>query len=150
MLSLHLLQNCMVFVNTLMLQQGHRQLSGTGRAEPAPVGAWHELASRQAALCRHRFPAEVISQAIWLYFRFPLGMRMVEEVLAARGVIVSHETVRGCPPGWCAAPLSKPRSPRPRTTPASCRVAAGRRRTPTSWSSCAAASECGAGGPDSL
>ena len=46
----------------------------------------------------HRFPAEVISQAIWLYFRFPLGMRMVEEVLAARGVIVSHETVRGCPP----------------------------------------------------
>src|ERR687890_2614834 len=42
----------------------------------------------------YRFPAEVISQAVWLYFRFPLGLRMVEEMLAARGVIVSHETVR--------------------------------------------------------
>ena len=42
----------------------------------------------------HRFPAEVISHAVWLYFRFPLGLRMVEEMLAARGVIVSHETVR--------------------------------------------------------
>ncbi len=42
----------------------------------------------------HRFPAEVISQAVWLYFRFPLGLRMVEEMLAARGIVVSHETVR--------------------------------------------------------
>ncbi len=42
----------------------------------------------------HRFPAEVISHAVWLYFRFPLSLRMVEEMLAARGIIVSHETVR--------------------------------------------------------
>src|ERR1051325_11429511 len=42
----------------------------------------------------HRFPAEVISHAVWLYFRFPLSLRMVEEMLAARDVIVSHETVR--------------------------------------------------------
>src|SRR5918997_610522 len=42
----------------------------------------------------HRFPAEVISHAVWLYFRFPLSLRMVEEMLAARGVVVSHETVR--------------------------------------------------------
>ena len=35
-----------------------------------------------------------ISHAVWLYFRFPLGLRMVEELLAARGIIVSHETVR--------------------------------------------------------
>ena len=42
----------------------------------------------------YRFPAEVISHAIWLYFRFPLGLRMVEEMLAARGILVSHETVR--------------------------------------------------------
>src|SRR5690242_19707246 len=42
----------------------------------------------------HRFPPEVISHAVWLYFRFPLGLRMVEELLAARGIIVSHETVR--------------------------------------------------------
>src|ERR671926_971443 len=42
----------------------------------------------------YRFAAEVISHAVWLYFRFPLSLRMVEETLAARGVIVSHETVR--------------------------------------------------------
>jgi transposase-like protein len=41
----------------------------------------------------HRFPAEVIAQAVWLYFRFPLSLRMVEDLLAARGIIVSHETV---------------------------------------------------------
>src|SRR6185369_15547138 len=42
----------------------------------------------------HRFPAEVISHAVWLYFSFPLSLRMVEEMLAARGIIISHETVR--------------------------------------------------------
>src|ERR687884_460856 len=41
-----------------------------------------------------RFPPEIISHAIWLYFRFPLSLRMVEEMLAARGIVVSHETVR--------------------------------------------------------
>jgi putative transposase len=42
----------------------------------------------------HRFPAEAIGQAVWPHFRFPLGLRMVEEMLAARGLIVSYETVR--------------------------------------------------------
>src|SRR5215212_5619114 len=42
----------------------------------------------------YRFPAEVISHAVWLYFRFPLNLRMAEEMLAARGIVVSHETVR--------------------------------------------------------
>ena len=42
----------------------------------------------------HRFPPEIISHAVWLYFRFPLSLRMVEEMLAARGIDVSHETVR--------------------------------------------------------
>jgi putative transposase len=42
----------------------------------------------------YRFPAEVIQQAVWLYFRFPLSLRMVEDLLAARGIVVSHETVR--------------------------------------------------------
>ena len=40
----------------------------------------------------YRFPAEVISHAVWLYFRFPLSLRMVEELLAAHGIIVSYET----------------------------------------------------------
>ncbi len=43
---------------------------------------------------RHRFPAEVIAQTAWLYLRFPLSLRMVEDLLAARGIIVSHQTVR--------------------------------------------------------
>jgi putative transposase len=42
----------------------------------------------------HRYPAEIISYAIWLYFRFPLSLRMVEEMLAARGISVTHETIR--------------------------------------------------------
>ena len=43
---------------------------------------------------RHRFPPEIISHAVWLYFRFPLSLRMVEEMLAARGICVTYETVR--------------------------------------------------------
>ncbi len=43
---------------------------------------------------RHRFPAEIIAHAVWLYFRFPLSLRMVEDMLAARGIIVSHQTIR--------------------------------------------------------
>jgi putative transposase len=50
--------------------------------------------ARHPRYARHRFPAEVISHAVWLYFRFPLSLRMVEEMLAARGIEVSHETVR--------------------------------------------------------
>jgi putative transposase len=42
----------------------------------------------------HRFPAEVISYAVWLYFRFPLSLRHMDEILAARGITVSYETVR--------------------------------------------------------
>jgi putative transposase len=43
---------------------------------------------------RHPFPADVIRQAVWLYFRFTLSLRDVEELLAARGVEVSRETIR--------------------------------------------------------
>ena len=43
---------------------------------------------------RHRFPPDVIRQAVWLYFRFTLSFRDVEEMLAQRGIDVSYETVR--------------------------------------------------------
>jgi putative transposase len=43
---------------------------------------------------RHRFPAEVIRHAVWLYFRFTLSFRDVEEMLAQRGIGLSYETVR--------------------------------------------------------
>jgi putative transposase len=42
----------------------------------------------------YRFPAEIISFAVWLYFRFPLSLRHVDEILAARGITASHETIR--------------------------------------------------------
>ena len=50
--------------------------------------------SRDPLYRRHRFPPEVISYAVWLYFRFPLSLRMVEEMPAARGISVTYETVR--------------------------------------------------------
>lgn len=50
--------------------------------------------ARDPRYTRHRSPAEVTSQTVWLYFRFPLSLRMVEEMLAARGILVSYETVR--------------------------------------------------------
>ncbi len=45
-----------------------------------------------------RFPAEVISHCVWLYYRFSLSFREVEEMMAQRGITLSHETVRQ----WCA------------------------------------------------
>ncbi|WP_429349455.1 IS6 family transposase [Paraburkholderia sp. Clong3] len=42
----------------------------------------------------YRFPPDVISYAVWLYYRFPLSLRMVEEMLAARGIELTYETVR--------------------------------------------------------
>ena len=46
---------------------------------------------------RHRFPAEIISHAVWLYHVFSLSLRDVELLLAERGVVATYETVRR----WC-------------------------------------------------
>src|SRR5271157_6447787 len=66
----------------------------------------------------YRFPSEIIQQAIWLYVRFTLSLRDVEDLLAERGIAVSYETVRR----WVnhfvpkiAADLRK-RRPKPHTT----------------------------------
>jgi hypothetical protein len=66
----------------------------------------------------YRFPLEIIQQAIWLYLRFTLSFRDVEDLLAERGISVSYETVRR----WVnhfepmiAADLRK-RRPKPHTT----------------------------------
>jgi len=48
----------------------------------------------QLSYRRHRFPVEIIQHAIWLYLRFTLSYRDVEELLAERGLDVSYETVR--------------------------------------------------------
>ena len=42
----------------------------------------------------YRFPPEIIQQAIWLYFRFTLSFRDVEDLLSERGITVSYETIR--------------------------------------------------------
>ncbi|MFF9691075.1 IS6 family transposase [Streptomyces sp. NPDC014623] len=63
----------------------------------------------------HRYPVEVIAHCVWLYFRFPLSFREVEELMLERGVLVSYETVRR----WCAkfglayAGALRRRQPRP-------------------------------------
>ena len=50
--------------------------------------------STKSLYAGHRFPPELISYTVWLYYRFPLSLRMVEEMLAFRGIVVSHETIR--------------------------------------------------------
>lgn len=50
--------------------------------------------NRSSIYRRHRFPPDVIAYAVWLYFRFPLSLRMVEDLLAERGIVVSHQTIR--------------------------------------------------------
>ena len=75
-----------------MLSRGwHRQVGSlSGRA-----GSPDRLTSPAfPSYAGHRFPAEIIGHAVWLYVRFPLSLRRVEEMLAARGIVVSHETVR--------------------------------------------------------
>jgi putative transposase len=42
----------------------------------------------------HRYPVEIINHCVWLYFRFPLSFREVEELMLVRGVAVSYETIR--------------------------------------------------------
>lgn len=45
----------------------------------------------------HHFPIEIMARAVWLYFRFNVSLREVEEMMLERGVAVSYETIRR----WC-------------------------------------------------
>lgn len=49
---------------------------------------------RPISFKRHRFPADVIRHAVWLYYRFTMSSRDVEDLLAERGMDVPHETIR--------------------------------------------------------
>jgi hypothetical protein len=55
----------------------------------------------------HRFPAEIISHCVWLYHRFPLRLRDVEEMMAERGVCVSYDTIHQ----WCRKPAHTATTP---------------------------------------
>ena len=50
----------------------------------------------------YRFPAEIISHAVWLYHVFSLSLRDVELILAERGIVVTHESIRH----WCCPATS--------------------------------------------
>jgi len=55
------------------------------------------MTSDRATYPGYRFPAEIISHAIWLYHVFSLSLRDVELILAERGITVPHESIRN----WC-------------------------------------------------
>ena len=55
------------------------------------------MKSEKSLYHRRRFPSEIIRHAVWLYYRFCLSYRDVEDLLAERGVNVSYETIRR----WC-------------------------------------------------
>ena len=56
------------------------------------------MKSRRSLYYGHRYPREIISHAVWLYYKFGLSLRNVEDLLAERGIVVSYETIRR----WCA------------------------------------------------
>ena len=51
------------------------------------------MSTAMASYKGHRYPVEIINHCVWLYFRFPLSFREVEELMLVRGVVVSYETM---------------------------------------------------------
>jgi hypothetical protein len=92
----------------------------------------------QLSYRRHRFPAEIIRHAIWLYLRFTLSYRDVEELLAERGLDVSYKTVRRWVLKFGPLIARKLRQGRPRPSA---------RGTLTRWSSGSPGSGCTCGAP---
>jgi len=84
----------------------------------------------------YRYPIEIIGHAVWLYHRFALSLRDVEELMWARGVAVSYETIRS----WCAAfgpdyaNQLRARRPRPATNGTSTRFSSRSTASPISCS----------------
>ncbi len=68
-----------------VMAPGHRQLGGW----PSCASRTGQIGARMTtpvcpSYAGYRFPAEIISHAVWLYFRFPVSLRNVDEILAAR------------------------------------------------------------------
>jgi transposase-like protein len=74
-------------VNLLSVLSSARLVCNTRLMSPPPTDRYNH----------HRFPAEIVSHGVWLYFRFCLSDRDVEELLFARGMIVTDEAIRK----WC-------------------------------------------------
>ena len=75
------------------------QLTTSGRVLSSSVGAWQTWPMKRDTLSYHgyRFPPDIISHAVWLYHRFGVSFRDVEDLLAQRGITVSYEAIRL----WC-------------------------------------------------
>ena len=69
---------------------------------------------QKTSYARYRFPPVIIRHAVWLYFRFPLSYRDVEDMLAERGIDVSYETVLRWALKFGGIIARKPRRGRPR------------------------------------
>ncbi len=52
------------------------------------------MSSTTISYKNHRFPPQIVAHAVWPYFRFPSSLRLVEEMLLERGIVVSYETIR--------------------------------------------------------
>jgi hypothetical protein len=81
-------------------KQGSRWLIGTVRlvSREGEVGQGSTVVTAAGSSYKgFRFPPEIISHCVWLYHRFPLSFRDVQELMIERGVDVTHETVRA----WC-------------------------------------------------
>ena len=75
------------------------------------------MSTAAASYKGHRYPVEIINHCVWLYFRFPLSLREVEELMLARGVVVSYETIRRCCVKFGQAYANQLRRRRPRPAP---------------------------------
>ena len=71
----------------------HRQLGWAARTLGGSL-----VVATAASYKGQRYPVEIISHCVWLYYRFALSLRDISEMMLERGVVVSHETVRQ----WCA------------------------------------------------
>ncbi len=93
----------------------------------------------------HHYPVvEIINHCVWLYFRFPLSFREVQELMLARGVVVSHESIRR----WCAKfgqayanglrrRRAHPGDKRGASHKCECEGVAGASRMVSAWGACA-------------
>ena len=70
------------------------QASSSCGTSQKPVRGRMTKLKQSGAFSGHRFPPEIIGYAVWAYHRFPMSLRDAEDLLAARGVVVSYETIR--------------------------------------------------------
>jgi transposase-like protein len=84
--------SCAHTIGSISWQRSHLPDSGF---------VWHTRPMNPSSIAnlykRHRFPAEMITHFVWLYFRFCLSYRDVEELMSERGVVLTYEAVRY----WC-------------------------------------------------